>query len=161
MRAGIVRTLSHIIPCQWLTVWQRCTLQEKNFDVYEIHRVVFLFSMRGQQAKVRNLHDYIGVGYEPQLESVFQLYDICVTIFPIIDSRQLVGVNSQNAASGRQAESAGPALRSAGKMQLNLLPAPITLSISRRAWWAFSTCLTMDRPSPVPPVRRPRPEPTR
>ena len=46
--------------------------------------------------------------------------------------------------------------RSAPKWQENVLPRPTSLSISSRAWCRFSTCLTIDRPSPVPPLSRER-----
>ena len=44
----------------------------------------------------------------------------------------------------------------ASNTQAKVLPAPTSDSISSRAWCRFSTCLTIDRPSPVPPVARER-----
>src|SRR5690606_34523227 len=46
--------------------------------------------------------------------------------------------------------------RPAPKRQVNVLPRPTSLAISSRAWCSWSTCLTMARPSPVPPVSRVR-----
>ncbi|MNP68216.1 hypothetical protein D3C76_1641420 [compost metagenome] len=47
------------------------------------------------------------------------------------------------------------------KWQVNVLPCPGTLLISIRARWRNSTCLTIARPSPVPPVLELRLESTR
>ncbi len=51
--------------------------------------------------------------------------------------------------------------RLAGKRAVKQLPWPIWLVISSCAWWRFSECLTMARPSPVPPASRERPRSTR
>ena len=42
-----------------------------------------------------------------------------------------------------------------------VLPAPGSLAIARCPWWRRRMCLTMARPSPVPPSRRVRPLSTR
>jgi hypothetical protein len=42
------------------------------------------------------------------------------------------------------------------KRQAKTLPWPTSLSISSRAWCRLSTCLTIDRPRPVPPDSRER-----
>jgi len=54
------------------------------------------------------------------------------------------------------ADSAALCTRRAGNTAENLLPLPGSLSISSVAWCRVSTCLTMARPSPVPPVSRER-----
>ncbi|MNT67320.1 hypothetical protein D3C72_2054510 [compost metagenome] len=47
------------------------------------------------------------------------------------------------------------------KWQVKVLPWPGTLLISIRARWRSSTCLTIARPNPVPPVLELRLESTR
>jgi len=47
------------------------------------------------------------------------------------------------------------------KITLNTLPLSGSLWMSSLAWWRASTCLTMARPRPVPPLPRERPRSTR
>src|SRR5690606_8073056 len=47
-------------------------------------------------------------------------------------------------------------IRSAPKWQEKVLPRPTSLSIPSRAWCRLRTCLTIARPSPVPPDSRER-----
>jgi len=51
---------------------------------------------------------------------------------------------------------AADSMRRAGNTAENVLPLPGSLSISSVAWCRVSTCFTMARPSPVPPVSRER-----
>ena len=51
--------------------------------------------------------------------------------------------------------------REASITQEKVEPRPGSLSITRRPWCRFSTCLTMDRPRPVPPDSRERLDDTR
>ena len=54
-----------------------------------------------------------------------------------------------------------PATRLAGNFAANRLPTPGVLLISSCAWCRLSECLTIARPSPVPPASRERPRSTR
>ena len=58
------------------------------------------------------------------------------------------------ASSARLSKAA--ATRSGPKTQANVLPTPTSLSIVSCAWCSCRTCLTIDRPRPVPPVSRER-----
>ena len=59
------------------------------------------------------------------------------------------------------ADGAGAIRRCTGKRTAKRLPRPSSEYISRVAWWRASTCLTIAKPSPVPPVSRERPRSTR
>jgi hypothetical protein len=66
-----------------------------------------------------------------------------------------------HALAGRQPGSTKPRSRFAGKVTEKTDPLPKTLAMSNVAPWRCSTCLTIARPSPVPPVSRERLRSTR
>ena len=59
------------------------------------------------------------------------------------------------------ASSSAGRTRRAGSSTANLLPRPGSLSMTSSAWCRINTCLTMAKPSPVPPVLRERLRSTR
>lgn len=152
-------TLRSVIKDITLTEVRVIAKRDQQFPGILDQAVVDIEVAEGQVARLN--------GYVHQLQAVDKRQDtdfVGVTIrfvdedpknwktCPVLSPASAAAVSHESHLNQDAVSGSLSANRSRGKWQMNSLPSPIRLRISRLPSWLSNTCLTIASPRPVPPV---------